>query len=264
LAKKYLTALEVASLASDPANGKRGQVYYNITTNKFRGYTTLWQDLGSGSGGGGGLSTIFFDYQGQGKNNNQYFVLGQKSQAPSNPLVDDLWVVTDDAEEVPYFIATQTSAPDPAQYEFWADPSDYGGDIIYTSSVEPVGEYEGQLYINPDDVSRGEITQATSAPNYLDYNLWVDTTDVDNLAQYAQVYNTVSDFPSAAQNPGLIVVEAQYGRPYYSYNNAWLGISALSDSNQLLNIANETLTYLQYVDSNNLNNQTLYWMNAGL
>lgn len=264
MAKKYLTALEVASLASDPANGKRGQVYYNITTNKFRGYTTLWQDLGSGSGGGGGLSTIFFDYQGQAKNNNQYFVLGQKSQAPSNPLLDDLWVVTDDAEEVPYFIATQTSAPDPAQYEFWADPSDYGGDIIYTSSVEPVGEYTGQLYINPDDVSRGEITQASSAPNYLDYNLWVDTTDVDNLAQFAQVYNTVNDFPLASTLPGLIVVEIQYGRAYYSDGSNWLGVAALSDANNLLQSINSTLSYAQYVENLTLNIDAVYWMDAGL
>lgn len=265
MAKAYLTALQVASLSSDPNGGKSGQVYFNTTTNKFRGYTTTWQDLGSGSGGsGGGVSSIFVGYNGQQLNNNQYFSVGNSSGAPTSPLINDMWIVTDDNSSIPYFLAQGTTAPDPKQYEFWADPSIEGTELIYTNTNAPTGDYAGQLWIKPDDLGMGEVIVQSTAPDPASYYLWADSTDTQNLAQYAQIYNTVTDFPNAAQNPGLIVVEAQYGRPYYSYNSAWLGLSALSDSNQLLNIANESLAYIQYIDVANLNNQTLYWMDSGL
>lgn len=72
MTKAYLTALQVASLSSDPNGGKSGQVYFNTTTNKFRGYTTTWQDLGSGSNGGGGTGT-----------SNSFEVLAQSPASPA-------------------------------------------------------------------------------------------------------------------------------------------------------------------------------------
>jgi len=265
LARAYLTALQVASLPSDPNGGKKGQIYFNSTTNKFRGYTTTWQDLGSGSGGGGGgVSSIFVDYTGQQLNNNQYFSLGNSTGSPQNPLINDLWVVTDDADNVPYFIAEQTTAPDPTQYEFWADPSDYGGDLIYTASETPAGEYSGQLWIKPDDIGMGEVIVQSTAPDPTQFYLWADSSDTQSLAQYAQIYNSVANFPNAANSPGLFAVEGVYGRAYYSFEGNWIALSALSDSNSLLDSVNAVLAYSQYLDGESQEMQGLYWVNAGL
>jgi hypothetical protein len=265
LAKSYLTALQVARLATDPSVGAAGQVYFNTTTNKFRGYTTLWQDLGSGSGGSGGNSgPIFVNYAGAQLANNQYFAVDSKNNAPLNPLTGDFWIVTDDSDNVPYFVATQTTAPDPTQYEFWADPSDYGGDLIYTSTSTPTGQYTGQLWIKPDDLGIGEVIVQATAPDPTQYYLWADSTDTQNLAQYAQIYNTVNDFPSATTNNGLIVSEAQFGRAYYAYNGNWIGLATASDANNLLSISQNQLTYAQYIEQQDLNTQALYWIDSGL
>lgn len=265
MAKAYLTALQVASLSSDPNGGKSGQVYFNTTTNKFRGYTTTWQDLGSGSGGGGGgVSSIFVGYNGQQLSNNQYFSVGNSSGAPTSPLINDMWIVTDDNSSIPYFLAQGVTAPDPTQYEFWADPSIDGTELIYTNTTSPAGSYTGQLWIKPDDLGMGEVIVQATAPDPTAYYLWADSTDTQNLAQYAQVYNTVSNFPSASLAPGLIVVETQYGRAYYSDGTNWLGVAALSDANNLLQSINSTLSYAQYVEQLALNIDALYWVSSGL
>lgn len=263
MAKSYLTALQVARLASDPTVGAAGQVYFNTTTKKFRGYTTLWQDLGSG-GGGTGSGVLFVDYAGTQLQNNQYFFAGTNTQAPQNPLTGDFWIVTDDTDNVPYFVATQTTAPDPTQYEFWADPSDYGGDIIYTNTNPPTAEYAGQLWIKPDDLGMGEVIVQSTAPNPTEYYLWADSSDTQSLAQFGQIYNTVNDFPSAIYNPGLIVVEQQYGRAYYSNGTDWLGLSALSDVNSLIFNLNTLYSEAQFLEQSSFNTQALYWMDSGL
>ena len=266
MAKSFLTALQVAKLAADPQIGKTGQVYFNTTLNKFRGYNnTTWSDLGSGSGGGsGGIAQLFVDYTGSSIVNNQYFVVGTSNHLPNNPLVGDMWIVTDDAANIPYFLYQGTTAPDATQYQFWADPSDYGGDLFYRNSTAPTQPYVGQYWVSPDLATNNDITVSNASPDPQLYEFWADPTDTQNLAQYAQIYNTKDDFPSATSNPGLIVVEQQYGKAYYAYNGSWIGLTALSDANSLLYSLNQTAEYTYIVDTEQEANNALLWMGSGL
>ena len=51
MAKKYLTPIAPPSLASDPASGVNGAIYYNTTANVLKFYNgTTWTAIGSGSG----------------------------------------------------------------------------------------------------------------------------------------------------------------------------------------------------------------------
>ena len=46
MAKKYLTPIAPPSLASDPASGVNGAIYYNTTSNVLKFYNgTIWYDV---------------------------------------------------------------------------------------------------------------------------------------------------------------------------------------------------------------------------
>jgi hypothetical protein len=52
VAKKYLTPIAPPSLASDPASGVNGAIYYNTTANVLKFYNgTTWTAIGTGQGG---------------------------------------------------------------------------------------------------------------------------------------------------------------------------------------------------------------------
>jgi len=266
LAKSYLTALQVARLTTDPSVGLPGQIYFNTTTHKFRGYTTYWQDLGSGSGGGTGTGQIFVDYQGNSIVNNQYFVIGSKTNTPTSPLVGDIWIVTDDQSTIPPNLLYQGagSAPDPTQYQLWADPSDFGGALFYTSSTAPSNPYVGEFWASNDITSNNAVTIATTAPDPTIYEFWADPTDTTNSVQYSQIYTTFANFPDPSTVPGRIVQEAQYGKVYYAYNGNWVGLSTISDANYLLDSVNQTANFAYNLSLKNLDNSALEWMSAGL
>jgi hypothetical protein len=53
VARKFLTPVTPPSLASDPASGVAGAIYYNTTSNVLKFYNgTEWTAVGSGGGGG--------------------------------------------------------------------------------------------------------------------------------------------------------------------------------------------------------------------
>jgi hypothetical protein len=59
VAKKFLTPVTPPSLASDPASGVAGAIYYNTTSNVLKFYNgTVWTAIGTGQGGGGAATTI--------------------------------------------------------------------------------------------------------------------------------------------------------------------------------------------------------------
>lgn len=58
MAKKFLTPITPPALATDPATGTTGAIYYNTVSNALKYYNgTTWTTVGSGSGGGSGEST---------------------------------------------------------------------------------------------------------------------------------------------------------------------------------------------------------------
>lgn len=58
MAKKFLTPVTPPSLASDPASGVTGAIYYNTTANALKFYNgTAWQLISAGGGGGSGTAT---------------------------------------------------------------------------------------------------------------------------------------------------------------------------------------------------------------
>ena len=57
MARKFLTPVTPPSLASDPASGVAGAIYYNTTANVLKFYNgTTWSAVGTGGGGGTGTS----------------------------------------------------------------------------------------------------------------------------------------------------------------------------------------------------------------
>lgn len=53
-----LKQANIEVLAADPGTPVQGQIYFNSTSNKFRGYNgSVWEDIGTG-GGGGGLTWV--------------------------------------------------------------------------------------------------------------------------------------------------------------------------------------------------------------
>ena len=52
MARKFLTPVTPPSLASDPASGVAGAIYYNTTSNVLKFYNgTTWTAIGTGQGG---------------------------------------------------------------------------------------------------------------------------------------------------------------------------------------------------------------------
>ena len=55
MSRAFLTAINVARLATDPDNPAEGDLYYNTTIEALKVYTgTAWVVVGTGATGGGG------------------------------------------------------------------------------------------------------------------------------------------------------------------------------------------------------------------
>lgn len=74
MAKKFLTPVTPPSLASDPASGVAGAIYFNTTSNVLKFYDgTTWTPIGTGSGGGTATS------------------IQQLAEAPVSPAQGDIY-----------------------------------------------------------------------------------------------------------------------------------------------------------------------------
>lgn len=57
MTKRLLSTQRIVNLASNPASGTAGEVYYNTTSNELRVYNgTTWIAIGSGGGGGASIT----------------------------------------------------------------------------------------------------------------------------------------------------------------------------------------------------------------
>ena len=65
MAKKFLTPVTPPSLATDPASGVAGAIYFNTASNVLKFYNgTTWEAVGTGASGGGtatGIQTLDTD-----------------------------------------------------------------------------------------------------------------------------------------------------------------------------------------------------------
>lgn len=59
MTKRLLSTQRIVNLASNPATGTAGEIYYNTSNNELRVYNgSSWVAIGSGGGGGGSSVTI--------------------------------------------------------------------------------------------------------------------------------------------------------------------------------------------------------------
>lgn len=225
MAKSFLTALQVARLASDPAVGSSGQVYFNTTTNKFRGYTTNWQDLGSGSGGGGGSNFITTDTIAA---PTEFWVgVGDPT---SQAVVGDLWLDESQYDENEYIVVQST--PPTSDFDtntLWADLSDSSLPVIPADVADPyltetpnIGDY----FVNLSDEAGQLITDTNGiAPDPTQVQYWIDDSDVNNPWPYSNLtfaqYPSFSNLPDPTLSDGMFVYVQNTGNPFYAANGAW-------------------------------------------
>lgn len=254
MAKSFLTALQVARLSADPSNGSSGQVYFNTTTNKFRGYTTYWQDLGSGSGSGGGGGSNFITTDTIAAPTEFWVGTGD----PTNQaIVGDLWLDGSQYDNTEYVVIQDT--PPSSNYglnTLWADTTDSSLSIIPADVVDPtttptVGDY----FVNLSD-NAGQLMVDTYgiAPDPTQVQYWIDDSDTNNAFNYSSLtfaqYPSYSNLPSASSSDGMFVYVQNTGNPYYSANGQWNRIP------QAVVIE----TSLATTNVNIQNEQTLRWM----
>ena len=248
MAKSFLTALQVANLATDPVVAKSGQVYFNTASNKFRGYTTYWQDLGSGSGGGGGSNFITTDTI---PAPTEFWVgIGDPT---TEAVIGDLWLDESQYDENEY-IVVQDTAPtvDFGADTLWADLSDSGLPIIPADVIDPtltqtpsIGDY----FVNLADEAGQLITDTNGiAPDPTQVQYWIDDSDTNNPWPYNNLtfskYASFSVLPDPTLSDGMFVYVQNTGNPFYAGNGQWNRIpqavvieSSLSTTN--LNLQNE-------------------------
>lgn len=107
---RFLNSLRLVNLASNPATGSLGDLYYNTTDNTARYYNgTSWISIVSG-GGGGGASVV------------------TDVTAPSSPADGDLWY----------------NSTNGVLYIYYQD-ADSSQWVMTTSSVAPSGVSQSEL-----------------------------------------------------------------------------------------------------------------------
>ena len=97
--------------------------------------------------------------------------------APTTPVTGDIWFDIDDLG-ANAAIYSGTTAPDPAEFQFWASEENILDELIFSDTEAPAGpNYEGELWIDTDDIDNNYVVIQENAPNPADALLWVDTND---------------------------------------------------------------------------------------
>ena len=206
-----------------PPSPVEGQIYYNLAAEKLRVFDGLvWKDVSGSSGGGGGLPSISTD----GTATPATLFFGMIAPPNAAALEGDIWFDVDDLG-MPYGqFFTGLSAPDPTQYEFWVDPSLAPGELIYSADEPTTPQYEGELWIDTDDLDGQLLEVGSASPNPNNVQLWVDINDLDTPSYYTNLvfttYANYAAFPVAGSKPGMLAVDSTTGLVYISINGLWV------------------------------------------
>jgi hypothetical protein len=206
-----------------PSSPVEGQIYYNLAAEKLRVFDGLvWKDVSGSSGGGGGLPSISTD----GTATPATLFFGMIAPPNAAALEGDIWFDVDDLG-MPYGqFFTGTSAPDPTQYEFWVDPNLAPGELIYSADEPTTPQYEGELWIDTDDLDGQLLEVGSTSPNPNNVQLWVDVNDLDTPSYYTNLvftsYANYAAFPVAGSKPGMLAVDSTTGLVYISINGLWV------------------------------------------
>lgn len=206
-----------------PSSPVEGQIYYNLAAEKLRVFDGLvWKDVSGGAGGGGGLPSISTD----GTATPATLFFGMIAPPNAAALEGDIWFDVDDLG-MPYGqFFTGLSAPDPTQYEFWVDPSLAPGELIYSADEPTTPQYEGELWIDTDDLDGQLLEVGSTSPNPNNVQLWVDVNDLDTPSYYTNLvftsYANYAAFPVAGSKPGMLAVDSTTGLVYISINGLWV------------------------------------------
>ena len=206
-----------------PSNPVEGQIYYNLAAEKLRVFDGLvWKDVSGGAGGGGGLPSISTD----GTATPATLFFGMIAPPNAAALEGDIWFDVDDLGEPYGQFFTGLTAPDPDQYEFWIDPSLSPGELIYSADEPTTPQYQGELWIDTDDLDGQLLEVGSSTPNPENVQLWVDINDLDTPSYYTNLvfttYANYAAFPVAGSKPGMLAVDATTGLVYISINGLWV------------------------------------------
>lgn len=206
-----------------PSSPVEGQIYYNLAAEKLRVFDGLvWKDVSGGASGGGGLPSISTD----GTATPATLFFGMIAPPNAAALEGDIWFDVDDLG-MPYGqFFTGLSAPDPTQYEFWVDPSLAPGELIYSADEPTTPQYEGELWIDTDDLDGQLLEVGSTSPNPNNVQLWVDVNDLDTPSYYTNLvftsYANYAAFPVAGSKPGMLAVDSTTGLVYISINGLWV------------------------------------------
>jgi hypothetical protein len=206
-----------------PSSPVEGQIYYNLAAEKLRVFDGLvWKDVSGGASGGGGLPSISTD----GTATPATLFFGMIAPPNAAALEGDIWFDVDDLG-MPYGqFFTGLSAPDPTQYEFWVDPSLAPGELIYSADEPTTPQYEGELWIDTDDLDGQLLEVGSASPNPDNVQLWVDINDLDTPSYYTNLvfttYANYAAFPVAGSKPGMLAVDSTTGLVYISINGLWV------------------------------------------
>jgi len=206
-----------------PSSPVEGQIYYNLAAEKLRVFDGLvWKDVSGGASGGGGLPSISTD----GTATPATLFFGMIAPPGAAALEGDIWFDVDDLGEPYGQFFTGLTAPDPDQYEFWVDPSLAPGELIYSADEPTTPQYEGELWIDTDDLDGQLLEVGSTSPNPNNVQLWVDVNDLDTPSYYTNLvftsYANYSAFPVAGSKPGMLAVDSSTGLVYISINGLWV------------------------------------------
>jgi hypothetical protein len=96
--------------------------------------------------------------------------------APTGPTSGDIWFDIDDLG-ANAAIYSGLTAPDPNEFQFWASEENVIEELIYSDPEAPTGpRFEGDLWIDEDDIDLDYLSIGPTAPDETVTVLWVDTS----------------------------------------------------------------------------------------
>jgi hypothetical protein len=178
MAKKFLTPLGLVGLASDPATGSEGQLYFNTTDDVVRVYANgEWTEL---SGAGGESASVYY-----------------QTEAPEGAPLGALWVDSDSTG------TGGSSGGSGNGLSYWSENEN--GDLIPdTSNLQSIGSSAfpiKELYISGSTIYLGQINLSVENGELnIDGNKVITELNADeNLTDYLTITTASSTYATKTE-----------------------------------------------------------------